>query len=130
MFITAFTALAFGFTTTRASRENLRATQIMLERMEGIRVFTWEQLTNTTLNPVSFTSYYYPPGMGSGSQGITYTGAVTVANGSMSPPANYADTQMKTVTVTVSWSSGGVTRTRQMSTYIAKWGVQNYIWIN
>ena len=35
-----------GFTVIQVARENLRATQILQEKMETIRLFTWNQLTN------------------------------------------------------------------------------------
>lgn len=127
MFVALYGGITFGFSVTRAERENLRATQIILERMEGIRLFTFDQLSDTNLNPVTFTKNYYPPGLGSGSQGITYTGSVTVStNIALDPTAGYS-TDMKKITVTVRWVSANVHRARTLSTYAARNGIQNYI---
>src|SRR5579864_1870073 len=41
LFISYFAALNFGALTTRLSREDLRATQILVTHMEGIRLFRW-----------------------------------------------------------------------------------------
>src|SRR5436853_4683929 len=46
MFTALYAGLAFGFKVIRFARENTRATQIMLEKMETIRLYTWEQVTN------------------------------------------------------------------------------------
>lgn len=110
---------------TRVSRENLRATQILLNHMEGIRLFTWNQLTDTNLLPTTFTEVYNPSGT-NGDQCITYTGKVSVATATLNPPAAYS-TNIYQVTVQVDWTSGKVVRTRQMTTYCAKFGEQNYI---
>jgi prepilin-type N-terminal cleavage/methylation domain-containing protein len=128
MFISLYVGLAFGFAVTQLDRENLRATQIILERMEGIRLFTFDQVSQPALNPPMFTNYFYPLAQAGQSKGITYVGRVTVANGvPLSPPATYSD-RLKTVTVTVTWTSGGLGRTRTMSTYVGRHGLQNYIY--
>ena len=129
MFISLYVGIAFGFSVTQFDRENLRATQILLERMEGIRLFTFDQLSDTTKNPVTFTNYYYPEAVGAQSKGIEYIGTMQQVTPSLSPSATYAS-NMKAVTVTVQWTSGNLLRTRTMTTYAGKHGVQNYIFNN
>jgi len=127
MFVALYLGIAFGFRVSRSERENLRATQIILERMEGIRLFRFDQLSDTNLNPLTFTRDYYPQASGSQSKGITYSGTVTVeTNITMDPTANYS-TDIKKVTVQLRWVSEGVPRSRTISTYAAKGGIQNYI---
>src|SRR3954469_17925973 len=57
-------ALYSGLSSTtfsvRLSRENLRATQIMAEKLDTIRLYGWNQLTNATYVPRTFTSPFYP----------------------------------------------------------------------
>ena len=36
LFVATYGGITFGFATTQDSRENLRATQIIIERMEGL----------------------------------------------------------------------------------------------
>ncbi len=131
MFITFYTAMGSGIATIQVARENLRATQIMVGRMEGIRLFNWSQLTNTNLMPASFTTTYYPSGLNMNgtniNQGITYTGTVTVAAANL--PTSYSS-NMYQVTIQLQWSSLGVPHTRTMTTYCAQYGVQNYVWSN
>lgn len=129
MFVSLYAGMSSGFAVTKLARENLRATQIVLERMEGIRLFSYPQLTNTDLNPVAFTNYYYPLAGAGESKGITYTGTVTVTNASLNPSATYS-TNIRAITIQVQWASGGVTRQRSMTSYSARDGVQNYVFSN
>ena len=125
-FVSLYLGISFAFSVTSLERENLRATQVMLQRMEGIRLFTWDQLTDTTLNPTNFQERYFP---GSGTippSGLFFTGRVDVADITLDPAASYSS-NMKKVTVTVEWTSGKVPRSRSASTYVAKNGIQNYI---
>jgi len=46
----------------------------------------------------------------------------------MNPTATYSSNSVKQVTVTVAWTSGSKTHSRSMSTYVSKYGAQNYIW--
>lgn len=126
LFISFFAALNFGALTTRMSREDLRATQILVTHMEGIRLFRWDQLTDTNLLPPTFTDYFSP---NAADKGINYTGTITVTNASLNPSATYS-TNMCQITVQVQWSHGGVICTRQMAAYQAMNGVQNYVFKN
>ena len=129
MFVSLYLGIAFGFSVTQFDRENLRATQILLERMEGIRLFTFDQLSDTNRNPASFVAHYYPDAVAGQSQGIAYTGTVRVTTPTLNPTATYSS-NMRAVTVTVQWTSGSVLRTRSMTSYVGKHGVQNYIYSN
>src|SRR6266545_7288489 len=79
MFLTLYLGFTQGFGVVQGSRENLRATQILQQQAEIIRLYTWEQMDNV---PRTTTWTFYPLG-GSGDQGITYTGTVTVTNAPM-----------------------------------------------
>ena len=129
LFISFFAALNFGALTTRMSREDLRATQILVSHMEGIRLFRWDQLTDTNLLPRTFTDYFSPDTASDSSitdKGITYNGTITVTNASLNPSATYS-TNIYQITVQVQWSHGSVMCTRQMAAYQAMNGVQNYV---
>lgn len=129
-FISLYAGMSAGFAMTRVSRENLRATQIMVEKMEGIRLFNWNQVTLSNMIPSTFTERYYP-GLANGqASGITYTGTITVtdpASLQFYPPRSY-DTNMRVVSVEVRWRSGDVPRSRRMSTLVSKNGLQNYVY--
>src|SRR5438093_13677816 len=61
MMFSLFACFSSGFTIIQSARENLRATQILLQRMEAVRLFTWRQTLDTTnyLKPTS-VGYYDP----------------------------------------------------------------------
>ena len=54
--------ISYGFSEIKLSRESLRATQVILEKMEGIRLYTFDQLTSSNMVPATFTAAYYPLG--------------------------------------------------------------------
>src|SRR5256886_15734140 len=65
MFVSVFAGLTGSFEMVRANRENLRAGQILLEKMELIRLYNWNQITGadtTTFVPATFSGAYYTDG--------------------------------------------------------------------
>jgi prepilin-type N-terminal cleavage/methylation domain-containing protein len=116
-----------GFMTIQVARENLRATQILLERMETIRLYRWEQVTDDAFIPKAFTEYFYPDGLAAGAGGIAYTGMMAVASVPDSLPAEYKN-DMRQATVRIGWVSGKVPHVREMKTYVARYGLQNYVY--
>ena len=127
LFTALFTGLSQGFAVSKVATEKLRANQIVLERIEGIRLIKWSDLNNTALVPTSFTASYYPSAGSGQSPGVTYTGTVTFANPSLGTSYNDAVTK---VTVNVSWVSGAVTRNQSLTTLVSRNGLQNYIFWN
>jgi hypothetical protein len=129
MMVSLYGGIASGFALTQLARENLRGTQIMLERMEGIRLYNWNQITVSNMVPTNFTSYYYPLAASNNSQGITYWGTLNidrVASTNLSPAVGYSDS-MRAIRVMLVWTNGGYQRIRTMSTLVAKNGIQNYV---
>jgi prepilin-type N-terminal cleavage/methylation domain-containing protein len=129
MMISLYGGISSGFAVVQLARENLRSTQIMLERMEGIRLYNWNQLVYSNMIPSSFTSYYYPHAAAGESKGLAYAGRMIITNAVMTPPSTYS-ANMRLITVTLNWTNGNVRRTRSMSTYVSKNGVQNYVFYN
>src|SRR2546425_10206688 len=78
MTLSLFACFSSGFAIIQSARENLRATQIMLQRMENVRLFTWNQVLDTTnyLKP-TFAEYYDPLGATNNAGGALYTGFVS-----------------------------------------------------
>lgn len=128
LFVALYGGMSAGFAITQVSRENLRATQILLERMEGIRLFNWNQLVYSNWVPSAFTNYYYPLTAPGESPGIRYIGSMLVyTNPTMYPSASYSR-DMCFVRARVNWVSAGVPRSRTMTTYVSKNGIQNYVY--
>jgi len=130
---TLYTAFALGFLVIKSTRENLRATQIMVQKMEAVRLMTWSQVNdpNNYLNPLFFEAYD-PMGVKTNSGGVQYTGYVRAsipASGEL--PEAYR-TNMRTITVTLYWTNyngaKSIVHAREMRTRVARNGMQNYIW--
>lgn len=121
-FVSFYAGITAGVQVIQLARENLRATQIMVERMETLRIKTWEQVTNGVDVPSTFTVDFYPPRLTG--KGITYYGSLSVSNVSLN--TNY-DQDMRQVTVSLQWTNAGVTRVRTMRSYVARNGMQNYV---
>jgi hypothetical protein len=124
-------AFSAGFCTIQSTRENLRATQIMVQKLEAIRLFTWSQVGDTTNYLKStFTEVYDPLGATNSCAGAKYTGYVTTSACPDLPDAYR--TSMVTVTVGVSWTNYNgakpIVHRREMQTRVARNGMQNYIW--
>ena len=125
MFLTLYLGFTQGFGVVQSSRENLRATQILQQQAEVIRLYTWEQVDPAAgWIPPTSTWTFYPMG-GNGNQGITYTGTVNIAAAPMTE--SYA-ADNKLVTFALTWKSGNVQRQRQISTLVSKYGLHNYIY--
>jgi type II secretory pathway pseudopilin PulG len=116
------TGISTGFFAMQMARENLRATQIMLEKVETVRLYTWDQISSTNFIPGAFTNYYDPNNT---ARGIAYTGTLNFA---WAPVAASYSNSMKLVTVTIGWKTGRLNRTRTFTTFVSKNGMQNYIW--
>ena len=134
--VTIFLTMSMGFSMTEASRENLRATQIMLDKMEGIRLYNWSQVTNAGFIQPAFTNWFYETNhigqVNATGNGVAYTGLVQVVSFPYTT-APYANTMVE-VDVLLGWDTSGSGwstasqhHTRSMSTYVALAGMQNYI---
>jgi type II secretory pathway pseudopilin PulG len=132
VFVSLFAAFGYGFSVIRTTREDLRATQILTQKIEGIRLCTWSQLT--TQCPSTFRDTYAT--LGNTNSSLTYTGSITLSLNTNLPNGSYGyRDQVKLVTVTVTWKTPGagahdpaMTHTRSMQTQSAVYGLQNYLY--
>lgn len=120
--VALFSGLTNGFFSVQMARENLRATQILIEKMETLRLYSWDQINTPNFIPAAFTAPYDP---NSANQGVTYQGSVSITN---APVASSYSNDMKMVTVTLNWTTGSLNRSRQLTTYVARNGLQTYIY--
>lgn len=152
IFASLYRGISSSYGMLQTSRANLRATQIMVSELEGLHLCAWgvtnmyngtnvTQLFNSNIVPTSFTNYFYPLGLnGTSNLGTVYYGTLSISR--FSSPASVQTnlfagtvppyvTNMATATVTVTWTDGlngqAHTHTRHMSTYIAQYGIQNYV---
>jgi hypothetical protein len=126
MFIALYAGLAFGFRTIQLARENTRATQIMIEHMEICRLYKWKDLTNVGvfLNTNPITVPYYA--VGGTNTSLVYTSRVILEPTTLG--TSYSD-DMRKLSIRLDWQSQGASnRTRTMSTYVTRNGLQSYVW--
>ncbi len=120
-------SIGYGFNTVQRVRENQRATQILLEKAETIRLYNWDQVNTSGFIPTAFTNTYDGDAPTGNYSGTIYYGRVFVMNFPWS--ASYGS-KLKNLYVVLRWNSPGSTvmRTRVLNTYIAKDGIQNYVY--
>jgi hypothetical protein len=133
-FVSLYAGFSSGFAVVQAARENLRATQIIVKRMENIRLYRWQQILskNPVFVPRDFTTCYDPDEQATGAGGTLYSGTFTFSNPPVEIPAAYRS-NMLLMTVTLYWTNSfgktnKVVRSRQMQTYVARYGMQNYVY--
>lgn len=128
-----FSGITTGFFTIRMARENLRATQIMLEKVETIRLYSWQQVTNVGFIPTNFTAKYDPVTQPS-SSGLIYSGEVYITPINGAEMAGWGGTiptytnNMRMVTVKLKWKTGNLDRSREFKSFISRYGLQDYIY--
>jgi len=120
-----YLGLSSCFSVVKASREEVRATQIMTQKLEAVRLCTWSELTN-----FSFKEPYDPVGTTNSSAGVYYYGNVTKSDAATIPnTASYLN-NMCLVTVSLTWTNSrrSAIYSRKMETHYARYGLQSYIW--
>ena len=92
MLVSLYAGFTSGFAVVQLARENLRATQIILERMESLRLYTWSQLqdTNNYLKP-AFIEYFEPFAQTNQGRGVLYSGSVSVSRPLLPVEATYSN---------------------------------------
>jgi len=127
-----FAGFSNGFALLRTTREDMRATQILMQKTEAFRLFTWQQLTNAQAQEPMFQEHYFPGGAATNSPGPIYCGTVSTTG----PAINLSDnppykTSLHLITITLVWTndtgSKPVVHSRQMQTLSALAGMQSYL---
>ena len=137
LFVSLYGGITAGVGAISAARENLRATQVILDKMETLRLYSWSQVgtfgSSSSYIPASFTESFFPTGTNysdstvstnATGSGFTYYGTVSITSPGFTQ--NYSNS-MKQVTITVRWTNG-VARSNSITTYVGQYGIQNYIY--
>jgi len=123
VFTSLLSGFSAGFAMIQWSREDGRATQILLEKLEQVRLFNWDQITTNGL-PATFTALYDPMSQSTNpGEGLIYTGTVTVA---AAPLTESYSSDLRLITITLDWESNRTPRHREISTLSAKNGLSQY----
>jgi prepilin-type N-terminal cleavage/methylation domain-containing protein len=136
VFVSTYLCISQSVRVTDMARYDLRATQILNEKMEIMRLYTWNQITNGTSIPTKFTNRFYT--LGANNNGASYTGRVTLrklqdyAGDEPELDSDYGNLApfLRKVIVRVTWVSPGSTKvqTRRISTLVSSNGLQTYIY--
>ncbi|MDB6122940.1 MAG: hypothetical protein JWQ71_1933 [Pedosphaera sp.] len=114
--------LAMGTGIIRSSRERQRATQVMVEKFEMIRLYTWAQINSNGFVPTTFSAPFDPKQTNGG---LVYNGRLSIS--SATNTGAYKD-DLRQVTVQLTWTSGSLVATQSMTSLVARYGMQNYIY--
>ena len=134
--VSLYAGVTFGFNSVQLARENLRATQILAEKMEVIRLYSWDEINEPDFIPPTFLATFAPGATATTTgpigrpdsnpaEGVTYYGTITVTNAGMSE--NYRQ-KVKRVDLTVKWTTGKLERSRGLSTLVTEDGLQSYVY--
>jgi len=101
MVVSLYAGFSSGFAVLRVARENMRATQILQERMEVLRLIRWDDVAPGFI-PTTFTALSMPPNRPIRPwESFGYTGKVIITN----PPAeNYSD-HLRMIKIDLTWTS-------------------------
>jgi hypothetical protein len=139
MSISLFTGITQGLAVISIARENLRATQIMIEKIELLRLYSWTELNTSGFVPGAFAECLMPSNTTNSSTvassvdalrtpsgaGTIFVGTIRLETPSLSTSYN---ANMKLATLTVTWTNGNIVRTRTMQTLVAEKGIHDYIY--
>jgi prepilin-type N-terminal cleavage/methylation domain-containing protein len=136
-FTSLYAGMTAGFGVVSVTRENLRATQIMQDRMEVMRMYTWDQLqtfgTSNSYIPSVFAEAFYPSNTAGSTVvtvssatngGIYYFGTIDIAESGLT---NSYSNWVKKVTITILWTNANVSRTRTLTSFVSAYGMHSYL---
>lgn len=122
-----FAGLADGFAVVDTARQDLRATQILTQKTEAVRLCTWTELNSL---PSSFQDYYYS-GSTNGAPSVTYYGTISVGPATCVPATASYYSNIDLVTINLTWtnylSDHAVAHSRSMQTLVSYNGLVNYV---
>ena len=131
MMAALFAALASGFAIVNTARQDLRATQILTQKTEAVRLCTWTELQ---MLPSTFKDYYKSSGSTNSTSGVAFYGTISVTpptNCTPSVPSAYYS-NIDLVTISLVWTNylgpQQIVHNRSMQTLVAYYGLVNYIY--
>src|SRR5687768_192670 len=122
-----FSGLCNSTFSVHLARENLRATQIMTEKLDTIRLYSWKQLTNEVYIKEDFDVALHAPDPLSPprTKAPVYQGAIYIET---APISEVYGKDIRLVTVELKWKASNLERTRSMSTWVSRYGTYKYIY--
>ena len=140
LIICLYSAFSSGYSGVQFSREDARATQILVAKMDQMRLFSWDQISTNGV-PDEFAEHFNPEQdvaplqvgkkgkgkkKGKNQPPLVYIGEIKIKDGP--GDVTYKD-DIKEIEIELEWvSQNGMTRKRKLTTYIARYGLQNYVY--
>lgn len=116
-----FAGFSYGFGIMQLAREDLRATQILQEKMETIRLYNWDQINQAGFVTTNFQAALNPLTQTNG----FYYGKIVLTNSALTEA--YSSNVLQ-VTVSITWTNAHVARQREITTLVSRYGLQNYVY--
>jgi hypothetical protein len=118
-----FGGFSFGFNSIKLSQEEVRADQILVQKLETLRMYNFTNVIKPGFILTNSTAYY---SISNAAHGVTYTVQMNVDPFVPSAtPEAYSNT-LRQVTANVSWFSEGMNHTRTMRTLVSTNGIATY----
>lgn len=114
---------SFGFNTIKLSQEEVRADQILVQKLESLRVYDWTNVIKPGFIATNFTAYY---SQSNAVRGVTYNGIMRVSPFVPSATLESYTNTLRQVSASVSWFSEGMNHTRTMMTLVSTNGIATY----
>lgn len=130
MFISLYAGFSSGFAILRAARENIRATEIMNQQTERLRLLNWNQVLDADhFLPATFVEPFNPDDSLVSPDGAVFQGTIETSTPA-DWPAAYQD-RGRLITITVTWTNltgnKPIVNRRQVQTCISRYGMQSYV---
>ena len=104
----------------------------MAEKLDTIRLYGWEKITNSGYIPASFSKVYTAKGEwtasgtnGTPPSGVVYTGTLSIEP---APITESYSNDLRLVSVSLAWQTGTRQRASKMSTFVSRYGLQQYVY--
>jgi len=128
VFMAMYTGLVTTTFSVQLSRENLRATQLMAEKLDTIRLYGWKKIVDDPFYLRWTDVPVYPDDPSKAGNDATprvFRGEILVEP---APITEAYAADMAMITVRVMWTTGKLNRTRTMSTLVSKNGLFRYVY--
>src|SRR5882762_5643303 len=102
--ISLYAGFATGFMLVDSTRQELRATQILTQKAEALRLCSWSSLSGF---PINFTELYDPTSTNSG---VVFAGTVTTNAATVIPNTAAYQPNMCVATINLYWTNYNGTR--------------------
>ena len=127
-----YAGMAFGISRVQSTQQTVRANQIMAEKLDTIRLYAWNKVTTPGFISPTFVVTENPQdaalqAKGFPSGGVTYYGTTTVVTNLTAFNSSYRSNLCE-VKISLVWTNRSGRRTTDMTTLVARNGLQNYVY--